>query len=240
MEVLNLIDYFFYFFKFSVKNNDYITKKNAHFGKLSLVTKECKISLRLHDFYGLSSSGYDNLCQTLGVKNPFKSTPLDKLNMVKEMKENFPIFMNYAIADVISLSQCEPNLLKMISHISKDVLKIKQPNYVPGIKPSPVTCGRLVCDMFMKFLESWIHSQGTKEDSLLARFHILNEKLELNSSNIRNRKKTSSSILFSNMISGASVQSFLYLIPNSTNLYNAFVHRAYYFNGKQSITDNCA
>jgi hypothetical protein len=96
---------------------DYITKKNSHFGKWNLEVKNSKISILLHDFFGLSSSGFENLLNTLGVKNNFKSSPLKKSSMKTELIENFEVFVNYALADVISLAECEEKLLENVEYI---------------------------------------------------------------------------------------------------------------------------
>jgi len=201
---------------------DYITKKNSHFGKWNLEVKNSKISIVLHDFYGLSSSGFENLLNTLGVKNNFKSSPLKKSSMKTELIENFEVFVNYALADVISLAECEEKLLENVEYIANEVLKIKKPTYIPGVKPSPVTCGRLVNDLFESFLESYIENFEGKK--LLSRFRKLNNLVEVNSSNVYKKKKGSKTITFSNLVSGSSVQSFLYSVPNTTVPYNAFVH----------------
>ena len=210
------------FFSKGFGKNNFLTKKNSHFGKWNLEVKKCKISVLLHDFYGLCTSGFDNLLKTLGVKNSFKSSPLNKCCMKTELLEKFDVFLNYAIADVISLSQCEEKLIQNVNSIAKDVLKIKSPSYIPGVKPSPVTCGRLVNDMFLSFVNSYIDNY--EEKKLLKRFQKINELLEVNSSNVLKKKKTSKSITFSNLISGSSVQSFLYSAPNTTISFNAFVH----------------
>ena len=93
------------YFTKSFRNTEFLTKKNSHFGKWNINTTPSTpcFSILLHDFYGLSSSEYDNLLKMLDVKNPFKSSPLNKSAMKTELIENFDLFLNYAIADVISL-----------------------------------------------------------------------------------------------------------------------------------------
>ena len=105
------------FFSKGFGKSDFITKKNSHFGKWNLEVKNCKISILLHDFFGLSSSGFENLLNTLGVKNNFKSSPLKKSSMKTELIENFEVFVNYALADVISLAECEEKLLENVEYI---------------------------------------------------------------------------------------------------------------------------
>lgn len=74
----------FYISKYFTKsfgNTEFLTKKNSHFGKWNINTTPStpRFSIVLHDFFGLSSSGYDNLLKMLDVKNPFKSSPLNLL-----------------------------------------------------------------------------------------------------------------------------------------------------------------
>ena len=95
----------------------WITGKNAIFGK---ILSRCGRRITLQDYSGLSKS-FAGLLSLLNIDHPLKES-INKLDMERELVENFKSFLNYAILDVVTLARCEKKILSKIKHISQNIL----------------------------------------------------------------------------------------------------------------------
>lgn len=95
----------------------WITGKNAIFGK---ILSRCGRRITLQDYSGLSKS-FAGLLSLLNIDHPLKES-INKLDMERELVDNFETFLNYAILDVVTLARCEKKILSKIKHISQNIL----------------------------------------------------------------------------------------------------------------------
>lgn len=204
---------------FESPKTDYITSKNAIFGRFITYTGK---RVTLHDYSGISSS-FKNLLLLLSIPHPLKDE-LSKDCMEKELVDHFDLFLDYAVHDVLSLSMCEKKLIEKMNYIKHSVLSIPKDETLSwSDKNTPSTVGRLVSNMFGDYIDS-VFKKEENGNELLNRFRIINKKMSLTQGNLTGRKDNKiekKDTIISDLYSGSSVDSYYHLLTNNTGIFNA-------------------
>eukprot|EP00607_Mallomonas_marina_P006348 CAMPEP_0182426788 /NCGR_PEP_ID=MMETSP1167-20130531/13305_1 /TAXON_ID=2988 /ORGANISM="Mallomonas Sp, Strain CCMP3275" /LENGTH=600 /DNA_ID=CAMNT_0024608473 /DNA_START=92 /DNA_END=1891 /DNA_ORIENTATION=- len=229
-----------HFRKTFVKKGDYIVKKRTHFGRFHLENNQGqKTTIYLHDTFGLSK-GFGKLLELLDIDHPSKNILQNKSKMEEEATENTLNFMKYAIDDVYTLSQVDNALIKKINGILKLINIPASEHYMSDWKQHvtkrlPTTVGALVSKILKQYLVHQICEADSYTNFLInvQRFEEMNKQLSLTHESLyrgRRLKRLPKHEVFSDLLIGGNMKSFLFTSPNNTGFLNGICHGGRAFN----------
>ena len=207
------------------KGINFLVQQKILHGRFQIKVNEIDLSFRLVDQSGWGKGSLEAHLNMLNIPYTMKNNQfINKSHMEDSYQKHNQEFIEYALEDVITLSQIPDKRWFMINQILKEAYHFPQNLLFQNAPELPLTTGRLTATIFEKYLE---HSFGEKWEVFLQISNQMgldpNKLCGKNAFQKNNSRDRELSKGVSNLLNGASISSIAMLHQNNSGLLNVLI-----------------